>query len=74
MPVREFSTKLSTDLGDDLEPFPAVQLIDDRVTLARLEIDELNVFLTIIGRRASENASMRLATSGQPAELGGAEP
>jgi hypothetical protein len=38
MPVREFSTKLSTELGDDFGTVPAVQLIDDRVTLARLEI------------------------------------
>jgi hypothetical protein len=38
MSVREFSTKLSTDLGDDFANGPAVQLIDDRVTFARLEI------------------------------------
>jgi hypothetical protein len=38
MPVREFFTTLSTDLGDDLETVLAVQLIDDRLTFVRLKI------------------------------------
>jgi hypothetical protein len=38
MPVREFSTKLSTGLGDDLETGPLAQLTDDRLTFRRLEI------------------------------------
>jgi hypothetical protein len=38
MPVHEFSTKLSTDLGDDSETGPLPPLTDDCLTFRRLEI------------------------------------
>jgi hypothetical protein len=59
MPVREFSTKLSTDLGDDFGNCARCATVDERVTFARLEICRVEYPLTIIGRTASQSPPRR---------------